>query len=43
MLQRFLEFWQRTLEGRLHTVRVASSRLLGPRDIAIARTLTHLH
>lgn len=43
VLQRFLDFWQRTLEGRLHTVRVASSRLVRPCDVAIARTLTHLH
>ena len=33
----------RSLEGRLHAVRVASSRLMGPCEVAIARTLTHLH
>ncbi|MBX6426259.1 MAG: usg protein [Variibacter sp.] len=32
-LQRFLDFWQRTLEGRLHSVTVAHSRLIAPAEI----------
>ena len=28
-LQQFLDFWDTELEGKLHSVRVASSRLLG--------------
>jgi uncharacterized protein Usg len=43
VLQRFLTFWQRSLEGRLHTVRVSSSRLVGPCELMVARTLTALH
>jgi uncharacterized protein Usg len=43
VLQRFLEFWQRSLEGRLHMVRVSSSRLIRPCEITIARSMTHLH
>ncbi|QCI62841.1 usg protein [Phreatobacter stygius] len=43
VLQRFLAFWQHNLEGRLHTVRVASARLIRPCELAVARTLTHLH
>ena len=30
VLQRFLAFWERSLDGRLHTVRVSSSRLVRP-------------
>lgn len=43
VLQRFLAFWQRSLDGRLHAVRVCSSRLVGPHELALARTLTTLH
>lgn len=30
VLTRFLDFWQRELEGKLHSVRVASASLAGP-------------
>lgn len=43
MLKRFLDFWDRTLDGRLHSVRVTSSCLVSPREIAVARTLVQLH
>ena len=33
-LHRFLEFWQRSLEGMLHSVTVAHSRLIKPAEIA---------
>ncbi|QCK87964.1 hypothetical protein E8L99_20505 [Phreatobacter aquaticus] len=42
-LQRFLDFWERSLDGRLHSVRVTSSCLVSPREIAVARTLMRLH
>jgi len=29
-LRKFLDFWQEKLEGRLHSVRVASARLVQP-------------
>lgn len=29
-LTKFLKFWQTNIEGRLHSVRVASASLLGP-------------
>ena len=31
-LRRFLDFWQRELDGKLHSVRLTHARLLGPRD-----------
>ncbi len=43
VLQRFLSFWQRSLDGRLHTVRVASSTLIRPCELTIARSLALLH
>ena len=30
MLRRFLAFWQRELDGKLHSVRVGSARLIQP-------------
>ena len=41
-LRRFLEFWQKNLEGRLHSVRVGQARLGGAarfRHIALSRRL----
>lgn len=31
VLTRFLDFWERNLDGPLHSVRVASTGLIGPR------------
>ncbi len=31
VLQRFLDFWRREIEGTLHSVRVAAAELHGPR------------
>ena len=32
-LKRFLDFWQRTLDGPLHSVKVAHSRLIKPVEL----------
>ena len=32
-LRRFLNFWERHLEGRLHSVTITSCRLVRPREI----------
>jgi uncharacterized protein Usg len=32
-LQRFLEFWKKSLEGPLHSVMVAHARLVGPTEL----------
>ena len=36
-LHRFLEFWRRSIEGRLHSVRVASTRLVFPGEVRASR------
>jgi uncharacterized protein Usg len=33
MLQKFLAFWQKSLEGPLHSVMVAHSRLIKPAEL----------
>lgn len=43
VLHKFLEFWERDLEGRLHSVRVASSRLINPGRMRHAGALLNLH
>ncbi len=43
VLRRFLAFWERSLDGRLHTVRIASSRLVGPCEVRHAREIGRLH
>jgi uncharacterized protein Usg len=42
-LQRFLDFWQRTLEGPLHSVTVAHSRLIQPAEIRPVDGVFRLH
>jgi uncharacterized protein Usg len=43
VLHKFLEFWQREIEGSLHSVRVASSKLVNPARMRHADTVIHLH
>jgi uncharacterized protein Usg len=40
VLRRFLDFWSREIEGRLHSVRVGSTRLIGPGEWRSMRYLT---
>ena len=42
-LQQFLDFWDTELEGKLHSVRVASSRLLGAHEVRHAAALLQIH
>lgn len=43
VLQRFLTFWQRNIEGRLHSVRVAHAPLIRPAELRHATSLGYLH
>lgn len=42
-LRRFLGFWERELEGRLHSVTVASAALITPARFRNVDALMHLH
>ncbi|MFT6772635.1 MAG: hypothetical protein ACJA1L_000340 [Paracoccaceae bacterium] len=35
-LQRFLDFWERELDGPLHSVRLTHMHLLGPKELRYA-------
>lgn len=43
VLHRFLEFWESKLEGRIHSVRVASAALISPSEFRLADSLVRLH
>lgn len=34
-LRRFLDFWQRDIDGKLHSVKIAHRQLVGPADFRI--------
>ncbi|MGE0753264.1 MAG: usg protein [Variibacter sp.] len=42
-LQKFLDFWQRQIEGALHSVTVAHSRLIAPAEIRAIGKEFRLH
>ncbi len=43
VLRKFLAFWEANIEGRLHTVRVASSRLVKPAEFRVIGSQFALH
>ena len=42
-LQKFLDFWKREIEGPLHSVRVASAKLITPGKYHHAEAVYRLH
>ncbi|MCP5362292.1 MAG: Usg family protein [Hyphomicrobiales bacterium] len=42
-LKRFLNFWERKLEGRLHSVKITSCGIITPADVRFAQTEFYLH
>ena len=43
VLRRFLEFWHRSLEGKLHSVKVGSAGIISPGELRHAGTVLTLH
>ena len=43
VLTRFLDFWERSIEGRLHSVRVCSARLISPAEMRFATAVGLIH
>jgi uncharacterized protein Usg len=43
MLRGFLGYWEKNLEGKLHSVLVASSSLIRPQEIPVADLSLTLH
>jgi uncharacterized protein Usg len=42
-LRRFLDFWQRSLDGKLHSVTVTSARVIAPPRMRYSRSYFTLH
>lgn len=43
MLTKFLRFWQRHIDGRLHSVKIAQSRLIKPAEFRAVSGTLYLH
>jgi len=43
VLKRFLAYWERHLDGKLHSVRIAHTRLLCPSELRYASCELRLH
>ena len=43
ILQRFIGFWHREIEGRLHSVRVGAVSIVSPGEWRHVSQLLHLH
>jgi uncharacterized protein Usg len=43
VLSRFLKFWERSIDGKLHSVRVASRRLISDGEFSHAAAEFYLH
>jgi len=42
-LRRFLDFWRRSLDGKLHSVQVASTKLIQPAEFRMTDAYLTLH
>jgi len=42
-LKRFLDFWERNIEGRLHSVKVANAQVITAGELGFAATELRLH
>ena len=43
VLSRFLSFWERELEGKLHSVKVASAKLIVPAEFVFCKGQLSIH
>ncbi len=43
VLRRFLDFWERSIEGKLHSVKVAATGIISAGELRHTQTLFTLH
>lgn len=43
VLRRFLDFWTRNIDGKLHSVKVAHASIITPGEMRHAQVSLHLH
>ena len=42
-IREFLKYWQQSLDGKLHSVKIASKELIKPAEYKIVDSSTYLH
>ncbi len=42
-LKKFLDFWERRLDGKLHSVKICHADVIGPADVRIVELFGTLH
>ena len=42
-LQKFLDFWERKIEGKLYSVKICHADVIGPADVRFAQVFGILH
>jgi uncharacterized protein Usg len=42
-LKKFLAFWERHLEGRLHSVKICQAKVIAPAEIRFGEMVGYLH
>lgn len=43
VLIKFLDFWERELEGKLHSVKIAHAQLITPAQIGFCKGILNIH
>ena len=43
VLTRFLDFWERSIEGKLHSVRICAARVISPSEARFVIALGRIH
>jgi len=43
VLKRFLDFWERQLDGPLHSVRVCNARVISPSEVRFIDAIEYVH
>ena len=43
VLTRFLDFWERSIEGKLHSVRICAARVISPGEARFVIELGRIH
>lgn len=43
ILNKFLDFWQTKIEGRLHSVRISQSRVIKPAEVRAVNGMLYMH
>jgi uncharacterized protein Usg len=43
ILNRFLAFWEKEIEGKLHSVKIASTNVIAPAQLSYCKGILNIH